>query len=105
MTETQMETSYASSAIPAGDVLDAVPARLQPEKRLLLAVLEGAVTDFQKYATASSGRGMGSDSQAGPAFAFTRWSRKIADQSIDSSPIMIQVGLTQLWPRASMTSQ
>lgn len=30
---------------------------VQPEKRLLLAVLEGAVTDFQKYATASSGRG------------------------------------------------
>jgi hypothetical protein len=30
---------------------------LQPEKRLMLAVLEGAVSDFQKYAIASSGRG------------------------------------------------
>ena len=29
----------------------------QPEKRLLLALLEGAVDDFQKYATASTGRG------------------------------------------------
>jgi hypothetical protein len=29
----------------------------QPEKRLLLALLEGAVSDFQKYATASTGRG------------------------------------------------
>ena len=29
----------------------------------------------------------------------------MADQSIDSSPIMIQRGLTQLWPRAFMTSQ
>jgi hypothetical protein len=32
-------------------------ATLQPEKRLLLAVLEGAVSDFQKYATALGGRG------------------------------------------------
>jgi hypothetical protein len=29
----------------------------QPEKRLMLALLEAAVGDFQKYATASSGRG------------------------------------------------
>jgi len=29
----------------------------QPEKRLLLALLEGAVCDFQKYAVASTGRG------------------------------------------------
>jgi hypothetical protein len=29
----------------------------QPEKRLLLALLEGAVDDFKKYATASTGRG------------------------------------------------
>ena len=31
--------------------------QLQPEKRLMLAVLEGAVSDFQKYATALDGRG------------------------------------------------
>jgi len=38
---------------PLGDAA----AALQPEKRLMLAVLEGAVSDFQKYATASTGRG------------------------------------------------
>jgi hypothetical protein len=32
-------------------------AASQPEQRLMLALLEGAVSDFQKYATASSGRG------------------------------------------------
>lgn len=32
-------------------------ASLQPEKRLMLALLEGAVGDFQKYTTAFSGRG------------------------------------------------
>jgi len=30
---------------------------LRPEKRLMLAVLEGAVSDYQKYATAVTGRG------------------------------------------------
>ena len=39
------------------DLLDQIPASLQPERRLMLAVLEGAVSDFQKYATAWSGRG------------------------------------------------
>jgi hypothetical protein len=29
----------------------------QPERRLMLALLEAAVGDFQKYATASDGRG------------------------------------------------
>jgi hypothetical protein len=33
------------------------PTQLQPEKRLMLAVLQGAVRDFQTYATAPSGRG------------------------------------------------
>ena len=37
--------------------LTELPTQLQPEKRLMLAVLEGAVRDFQTYATASSGRG------------------------------------------------
>src|SRR5438046_2815167 len=39
------------------EFLNGLGAWLQPEKRLMLAVLEGAVSDFQKYATASSGRG------------------------------------------------
>jgi hypothetical protein len=40
-------------AMMDGDVRTVV----QPEKRLLLAILEGGVTDFQKYATATSGVG------------------------------------------------
>ena len=39
------------------ECLPGVGTRVQPEKRLMLAVLEGAVSDFQKYATASTGRG------------------------------------------------
>jgi hypothetical protein len=31
--------------------------QLQPEKQLMVAVLEGAVRDFQTYATSSTGRG------------------------------------------------
>ena len=46
-----------ATSIPPPRVLDRAVATAQPEKRLLLAVLEGAVSDFQKYATASSGRG------------------------------------------------
>jgi hypothetical protein len=34
-----------------------VAARCQPEKRLMVAILEGAVSDLQHHATASSGRG------------------------------------------------
>src|SRR5689334_20401559 len=49
------DRSPATSIPPR--VLDRAVATAQPEKRLLLAVLGGAVSDFQKYATASSGRG------------------------------------------------
>ncbi len=45
-----------ASVFPTG-VLDRIPVTGQPEKRLMLAVLEDAVSDFQKYATAWSGRG------------------------------------------------
>jgi hypothetical protein len=50
------ESALARSFLPAGLRDDAVPC-LRAEKRLMLAVLEGAVSDFQKYATASAGRG------------------------------------------------
>jgi hypothetical protein len=48
---------HSADAILLPGFLDNVAASLQAEKRLMLAVLEGAVSDFQKYATASSGRG------------------------------------------------
>jgi hypothetical protein len=46
-----------SSSMVSSEFLDGIGVRLQPEKRLMLAVLEDAVSDFQKYATATSGRG------------------------------------------------
>jgi hypothetical protein len=57
MMESAVESGFRSTSIFPSDILDATPSRIQPEKRLLLAVLEGAVADFQKYATASSVRG------------------------------------------------
>jgi hypothetical protein len=49
------ENALARSFLPPRLVDDV--GRLAPEKRLMLAVLEAAVSDFQKYATASTGRG------------------------------------------------
>jgi hypothetical protein len=46
----------AAERLPLGSTL-ASAASFQPEKRLMLAVLEGAVSDLEKYATASTGRG------------------------------------------------
>lgn len=57
MRETGVEALSGSTSIGASEFLEGVSARLQPEKRLMLAVLEDAVSDFQKYATATSGRG------------------------------------------------
>src|SRR5262245_11752552 len=56
MVGTTVRGSWAAPAFPSG-VLDGAGGVIQPEKRLMAAVLEGAVSDFQKYATASSGRG------------------------------------------------
>jgi hypothetical protein len=50
------EQHSVNSILPTS-AFDRSPVTGQPEKRLLLALLEGAVSDFQKYATASSGRG------------------------------------------------
>ena len=51
------EDRRSPASILPREFLNGLGAWLQPEKRLMLAVLEGAVSDFQKYATASSGRG------------------------------------------------
>jgi hypothetical protein len=45
------------ASVFATSVPDRIPVAGQPEKRLMLAVLADAVSDFQKYATAWSGRG------------------------------------------------
>jgi hypothetical protein len=56
MIEIQASGPLADAIFPVS-FLDRSDGSLQPEKRLLLAVLEGAVSDFQKYSTATSGRG------------------------------------------------
>jgi hypothetical protein len=98
MTETAAESAFGSISILPRDILDAVPARLQPVKRLLLAVLEGAVSDFQKYATASSGRGrrLFADAEA--------WFRSSAtDQPLDFESICQALALDPSFIRAGLS--
>jgi hypothetical protein len=72
------------------------PAPLQPEKRLMLAVLETAVGDFQKYATARGGRGrqLFSEAQA--------WFESTADRSFDFENICQALGIDASYVRAGM---
>ena len=56
--------------------------QLQPEKRLLLAVLEGAVSDFQTYATSVSGRGRRLFADAQAWFGSTTTEDPLAFESI-----------------------
>lgn len=83
----------------AGDWLPPgpIPGALQPEKRLLYAVLEGAVSDFQKYATAASGRGrrLFADADA--------WLRSTAtDRPIDFENLCHALGLDPSFIRAGL---
>jgi hypothetical protein len=48
-----------------------VAARRQPEKRLMVAILESAVSDLQHYATTSNGRGRRFFTEAKAWFAST----------------------------------
>ena len=71
--------------------------QLQPEKRLMLAVLEGAVSDFQKYATALDGRGRRLFAEADAWFRSTA-TREPLDfenvcQALDLDPSFIREGL------------
>src|SRR5262245_45394602 len=56
MIETAVEASSHDFMSIVSPAIAGMDAQIQPEKRLMLAVLEGAVSDFQKYATAASGR-------------------------------------------------
>ena len=99
MTETAVESGFGSTSILPSDMLDAVPARLQPEKRLLLAVLDGAVSDFQKYATASSARGrrLFADAQAWFQSSATHQPLDFENicQGLGLDPSFIRVGLNR----------
>lgn len=78
---------------PVGEVMVA----LQPEKRLMLAILEGAVTDFQKYATATNGLGRRLFAEADAWFASTA-----ADRLVDFENICIALGLEPSFVRAGL---
>ena len=90
-----------------------VAALSQPEKRLMVAVLEGAVSDFQKYATALSGRGRRLFIEADAWFESTATDRLIDFESICQAvgiePTFIREGLRRwciarrLEPRPSRT--
>jgi hypothetical protein len=70
---------------------------LQPEKRLLLAVLEAAVSDFQKYATALTARGRRIFADADAWFASTR-----CDGPLDFESICQALGFDSSFIRAGL---
>jgi hypothetical protein len=80
------ESALVRSFLPPGSVGHVVPC-LQAEKRLMLAVLEAAVSDFQKYATASSGRGRRLFSDAEAWFA-----SPVSDEALDFESICHALG-------------
>jgi hypothetical protein len=92
VTNTAMDGSLAAAAF-----LDRVPNLDQPEKRLMLAVLEGAVSDFQKYATAATGRGrrLFADAEAWLASG-------VADRPLDFESVCHALGLAPEFIRAGL---
>jgi hypothetical protein len=95
MLETADRPSPGSILPP--ELLDGVGARLQPEKRVMLAVLEGAVSDFQKYATALSGRGrrLFADAEAwfGSTTADDPFDFENICQALELDPSFVRAGL------------
>jgi hypothetical protein len=96
MLETAADGPPPGSILPPG-VFEGVAARLQPEKRLMLALLEGAVGDFQKYATAWSGRGRRLFADADAWFASTA-----AHHPFDFENICQALALTPSFIRAGL---
>ena len=85
------------------DIRGDVATPVQPERRLMLAVLEGAVSDFQKYATAVSGRGRRLFADAEAWLASTATERPLdfenICQNLGLDPSFIRAGLRR-WCRA-----
>src|SRR5262249_33095522 len=69
-------------SMPRPHLFGGIGHPVQPERRLLLAVLEGAVSDFQKYATASTGRGRRLFAEADAWFGSTATERIVDFESI-----------------------
>jgi hypothetical protein len=81
---------------PSGLFSGVVPS-LQPEQRLMLAILEGAVSDIQKYATAMTGRGRGLFAEA------DAWMHSTAsEQPFDFESICQTLGLDPSYIRAGL---
>jgi len=89
--------STSSGSVLSPSFLDAEARCLEPEKRLLLAVLEAAVTDFQKYATAVTGRGRRIFADADAWFASTR-----CDGPLDFESICQALGFDPSFVRAGL---
>jgi hypothetical protein len=96
MMESALDTSSRASIL-LPELLDGIAARIQPEKRLMLAVLEGAVSDFQKYATASTGRGRRLFADADAWFRSTA-----ADQPLDFESICQALALDPSFVRSGL---
>src|SRR5262249_48066773 len=77
-----------------------IPGALLPERRLMLAVLEAAVSDLKKYATASGGRGKRLYADADGWFGSAATNRPLdfenICQALGLDPSFIRVGL-QRW--------
>ena len=102
MIEIPANRSSADSILPPIFV-EGHAGLLQPEKRLMLAVLEGAVSDFQKYATATSGRGRRLFAEANAWLGSSGTDRLLDFESIcqvlELDPAFIRAGL-QRWRAA-----
>lgn len=94
----------AADVLPPDSVLPPgffnVAEALLPERRLMLAVLEAAVSDVQKYATAPSGRGKRLFAEAEAWFGSTATGRPLdfeyICQALGLDPSFIRAGL-QRW--------
>jgi len=91
------ESSGHSISILSPQLVDGGGALLQPERRLMLAVLEAAASDFQKYVTASTARGRRffADAEA--------WFRSSAtDQPLDFESICLALALDPSFIRTGL---
>jgi len=96
MMETALDRPPVNPILPP-EILGGVGAMLRPEKRLMFAVLEGAVSDFQKYATALSGRGRRLFFEADAWFESSA-----ADRPLDFETICQALGLEPSFIRAGL---
>lgn len=94
-----MDTAQIPSLgiVDSSGLLSGVTPSLEPEQRLMLAVLEGAVSDIQKYATAVTGRGRRLFTEADAWFRSTA-----SEQPFDFESICQTLGLDASYIRAGL---